>query len=72
MLDPNLLLLQDAAGKLAPFLNEIVFVGGVTLGLLITDRDDYSLYLNLMWRSGVGHRHGSRDYIDPGKWAYSS
>jgi len=37
MLDPNLPLLQDAVLKLAPFLNEIVFVGGVTLGLLITD-----------------------------------
>ena len=37
MLDPNLPMLQDAAGKLAPFLDEIVFVGGVTLGLLITD-----------------------------------
>jgi hypothetical protein len=37
MLDPNLPMLQDAAGKLTPFLDEIVFVGGVTLGLLITD-----------------------------------
>ena len=37
MLDPNLPMLQDAAGKLAPFLDEIVFVGGATLGLLITD-----------------------------------
>ena len=37
MADPNLPLLQDAVRKLAPFLNEIVFVGGVTLGLLITD-----------------------------------
>jgi hypothetical protein len=37
MPDPNLPLLEDAARKLAPFLNEIVFVGGVTLGLLITD-----------------------------------
>ena len=37
MADPNLPLLQDAAGKLAPFL-EIVFVGGVTLGLLIDDQ----------------------------------
>lgn len=37
MSDPNLPLLEDAARKLAPFLDEIVFVGGVTLGLLITD-----------------------------------
>lgn len=37
MPDPNLPLLEDAARKLAPFLEEIVFVGGVTLGLLITD-----------------------------------
>jgi hypothetical protein len=31
-------LLEEAATKLAPFLGEIVFVGGVTLGLLITDK----------------------------------
>src|SRR5579875_1209280 len=37
MPDPNLDLLEDAVGKLAPFVAEIVFVGGVTLGLLITD-----------------------------------
>jgi hypothetical protein len=37
MPDPNLPLLEDAVRKLAPFLGEIVFVGGVTLGLLITD-----------------------------------
>jgi hypothetical protein len=37
MADPNLPLLLDAVRKLAPFLDEIVFVGGVTLGLLITD-----------------------------------
>jgi predicted nucleotidyltransferase len=37
MSDPNLPLLEDAARKLARFLEEIVFVGGVTLGLLITD-----------------------------------
>jgi len=37
MRDPNLQMLQDAIRKLAPFLDEIVFVGGVTLGLLITD-----------------------------------
>ncbi len=30
MPDPNLPLLKDAAGKLAPFLDEIVFVGGIT------------------------------------------
>jgi hypothetical protein len=38
MPDPNLRLLEEAAKKLAPFLDEIVFVGGVTLGLLITDK----------------------------------
>jgi len=37
MADPSLPLLEDAAQKLAPFLKEIVFIGGVTLGLLITD-----------------------------------
>jgi predicted nucleotidyltransferase len=37
MADPNLPMLEDAVRKLAPFLDEIVFVGGVTLGLLITD-----------------------------------
>ena len=37
MPDPNLPMLKDAVRKLAPFLKEIVFVGGVTLGLLITD-----------------------------------
>ena len=37
MPDPNLPMLEDAVCKLAPFLEEIVFVGGVTLGLLITD-----------------------------------
>jgi len=36
--DPNLPLLEDAVHKLAPFLEEIVFVGGITLGLLITDK----------------------------------
>src|SRR5450631_1992339 len=38
MPDPNLPLLEDAVHKLAPFLDEIVFVGGITLGLLITDK----------------------------------
>jgi hypothetical protein len=38
MPDPNLRLLEEAATKLAPFLQEIVFVGGATLGLLITDK----------------------------------
>jgi hypothetical protein len=33
MPDPNLPLLEDAVHKLAPFLNEIVFIGGITLGL---------------------------------------
>ncbi len=37
MPDPNLPLLEDAVRRLAPFLEEIVFVGGITLGLLITD-----------------------------------
>lgn len=37
MSDPNLALLERAASKLAPFLDEVVFVGGVTLGLLIND-----------------------------------
>lgn len=38
MPDPNLPLLEDAVRKLEPFLDEIVFVGGVTLGLLSTDK----------------------------------
>jgi hypothetical protein len=38
MPDPNLPLLEDAVHKLASFLDEIVFVGGITLGLLITDK----------------------------------
>src|SRR3984957_6734223 len=38
MPDPNLRLLEEADKKLAPFLGEIVFIGGVTLGLLITDK----------------------------------
>jgi hypothetical protein len=38
MPDPNLPLLEDAVRKLAPFMDEIVFVGGVILGLLITDK----------------------------------
>ncbi len=38
MADPNLPMLEDAARKLASLLNEIVFVGGITLGLLITDQ----------------------------------
>lgn len=37
MPDPNNVLLADAAEKLAPFLDEIAFVGGIVLGLLITD-----------------------------------
>jgi hypothetical protein len=36
--DPNLPLLEEAASKLRPFLDEVVFVGGVTLGLLIGQR----------------------------------
>ena len=38
MHDPNLPLLEDEVHKLAPFRDEIVFVGGITLGLLITDK----------------------------------
>jgi hypothetical protein len=34
---PNLPLLEDAVRKLAPSLDEIVFVGGIMLGLLTTD-----------------------------------
>ena len=37
MPDPNLPMLEDAARKLASFLEEIVFVGGSMLGILITD-----------------------------------
>lgn len=37
MADPNMPMLEDAVRKLASFLDEIVFVGGITLGLLITD-----------------------------------
>jgi len=36
--DPNFPLLQNAVDKLKPFLEELVFVGGTTLGLLITDQ----------------------------------
>jgi hypothetical protein len=35
--DPNLPLLEEAAFKLSPLLDEIVFVGGAILGLLIVD-----------------------------------
>ena len=37
MADPNLQLLLDAARLLIPVLDELVFVGGCTTGLLITD-----------------------------------
>ena len=37
MPDANLLILEEAATKLRTLLNEVVFVGGATLGLLITD-----------------------------------
>lgn len=37
MTDPNLQLLIDAAKLLRPLLDELVFVGGSTTGLLITD-----------------------------------
>jgi hypothetical protein len=36
--DQNFPLLQNAVDKLKPFLEELVFVGGTTLGLLITDQ----------------------------------
>lgn len=35
--NPNLALLSSAAGMLKPLLDELVFVGGCTTGLLITD-----------------------------------
>jgi predicted nucleotidyltransferase len=38
MADPNLRLLVDAAKLLVPLLDELVFVGGSTTGLLITDK----------------------------------
>ena len=37
MADPNRLLLEQAVSRLKAFLSEIVFVGGITLGILITD-----------------------------------
>ncbi len=37
MADPNLHFLEDAAAKLTPLLREVVFIGGATLGLLVTD-----------------------------------
>jgi hypothetical protein len=37
MPDPNLILLETAAQMLESLLDEVVFVGGVTLGLLIPD-----------------------------------
>jgi hypothetical protein len=37
MPDLNLQMLEEAAAKLASLLDDLVFVGGVTLGLLITD-----------------------------------
>ena len=49
MPDPNLPLLEDAARKLAPFLEEIVFVGGVTLGLLITDEPLLRFAVPMTW-----------------------
>src|SRR5712692_3632180 len=38
MADPNLQLLMEAAKLLTPLLDELVFVGGSTTGLLITDQ----------------------------------
>jgi hypothetical protein len=37
MADPNLLLLEEAAARLNALLDEVVFVGGAMLSLLITD-----------------------------------
>ena len=37
MPDPNFAMLQQAATKLGRLVNEVVFIGGVTLGLLISD-----------------------------------
>ncbi|MGA3264237.1 MAG: hypothetical protein ABSC47_09355 [Terracidiphilus sp.] len=37
MPDPNFAMLQQAAIKLGPLVNDVVFIGGVTLGLLISD-----------------------------------
>ena len=37
MPDPNLLLLEDAAEKLQTLLDNVVFVGGATVGSLISD-----------------------------------
>lgn len=37
MPDPNLPLLEEAAAKLGPLLDEVVFVGGAILGLLMQD-----------------------------------
>lgn len=66
MPDPNLPLLEDAVSKLTPILDEIVFVGGAILGLLITDEaaapicgtTDVDVIAEIIWRSDVG-RHGS-------------
>jgi hypothetical protein len=46
MPDPNLPMLEDAVHKFAPLLDEIVFLGGITLGLLIADKAprSYSRY----------------------------
>ena len=37
MANPNFRILVDAAKRLKPILGELVFVGGCTTGLLITD-----------------------------------
>jgi len=37
MPDSNLLLLEEAAARLNALLDEVVFVGGATMSLLITD-----------------------------------
>jgi hypothetical protein len=37
MTHPNIELLEAAANRLGPLLQEVVFVGGCTAGLLVTD-----------------------------------
>ena len=37
MTNPNLALLEEAVELLEPLLNELVFAGGCTTGLLVTD-----------------------------------
>ena len=59
MPDPNLPMLEDAVRKLAPFLEEIVFVGGVTLGLLIAGYTFPGRTNTMQWTSnGVIYANG--------------